>query len=157
MSQNLNPSTCSSLVIFLYWACDKHASNETPTEKLQQHLLVFCNEPHVLHVLFVKVVPGAPPSHPGQSTTWLWYWKGRAASVQSYQLSHQATTKIPRRAYLISARSHHICGVLHAHAVRYEPLIHHKAYWEAATLCSKARFLKWLIVKETSKMQTEKT
>jgi len=41
MSQNLNPSTCSSLVIFLYWACDKHASNETPTEKLQQHLLVF--------------------------------------------------------------------------------------------------------------------
>jgi len=32
MSQDLNPSTCS---------CENHTFNATPTEKLQQHPLVF--------------------------------------------------------------------------------------------------------------------
>jgi len=41
MSQDLNPSTCSSLVIFVYWACENHTFNATPTDKLQQHPLVF--------------------------------------------------------------------------------------------------------------------
>ena len=35
--QGLNPSRCSSLVIFMYWACENHTFNATPTEKLQQH------------------------------------------------------------------------------------------------------------------------
>ena len=56
MSQDLNPITCSPLVIFMYWACENHTFNATPAEKLQQ--LRFCNESHLLHVLFVKVVPG---------------------------------------------------------------------------------------------------
>jgi len=58
MSQDLSPSTCSPLVIFMYWACENHTFNAPPTEGLQQHPLDrFCNEPHLLHVLFVKVVP----------------------------------------------------------------------------------------------------
>jgi len=40
-SQDLNPGTCSSLVIFMYWACKHHTFNATPTEKLQQHPFVF--------------------------------------------------------------------------------------------------------------------
>jgi len=41
MSQDLNPSTCSSLVIFMYWPYENHTFNATPTERLQQHPLVF--------------------------------------------------------------------------------------------------------------------
>jgi len=95
----------------------------------------FCNEPHLLHVPFVKVVPG--------TTFTLWSkhlccdWKGRAASAQSFPLSHQATIKIPRRAYLISACSRHTGVVLHTHPVRDESHIHHNANWEAATLAAR--------------------
>ena len=96
----------------------------------------FFNEPHLLHVLFVKVVPWhhlrilvkAPLSCD---------WKGRTASVQSFTLSHQATMKVPRRAHLISAYSHHMGVVLHAHFVRGESHIHHNANWEATTLATR--------------------
>jgi len=37
MSQDLNPSACSSLVIFMYCACENCTFNTTPTERLQQH------------------------------------------------------------------------------------------------------------------------
>jgi len=54
-------------------------------------------------------------------------WKGRAASAQSFPLSHQATKKIPRRAHLISACSHHMSFVLHAHHFHSGSHIHHNA------------------------------
>jgi len=41
ISQDLNQSTCSTLFIFMYWACENHTFNATPTERLQQHPLVF--------------------------------------------------------------------------------------------------------------------
>jgi len=41
MPQDLNPSTSSSLVIFMYWACENYTFSATPPEKLQQHPLVF--------------------------------------------------------------------------------------------------------------------
>ena len=106
MSQDLNPSTCSSLVIFIYWACENRTFNATPTEKLQQYPLVFAmNRTHCMffcegctwHHLHILVK--APLCCD---------WKGRAASAQSFLLSHQATIKIPRRAHLISACSRHM-------------------------------------------------
>jgi len=39
MSQDLNPGTCSSLVIFMYWVWENHTFTVTPTERLQQHPL----------------------------------------------------------------------------------------------------------------------
>jgi len=66
MSQDLNPSTCSYLVIFMYWAMGMrkphfqcNANREVATTFCR-----FCNQPHVLHVIFVKVVPGTT-SHCG--------------------------------------------------------------------------------------------
>jgi len=41
MSQDLNPSTYSSLVIFMYSPYENHTFNATPTERLQRHPLVF--------------------------------------------------------------------------------------------------------------------
>ena len=61
-------------------------------------------------------------------------WKGRAGSEQSFTLWHQATIKIPRHAHLISACSHQMGDVLHAHPVRGESHIHNNADWEATTL-----------------------
>ena len=57
MSQDLNPSTCSSLVIFvlairkLHFQCNANREVATTSPR-------FCNEPHPLHVVFVNVVPG---------------------------------------------------------------------------------------------------
>jgi len=60
MSQDLNPSTCSSPVIFMYWAMGMrkphfqcNANWEVATTSPH-----FCNDSHLLHILFVKVVPG---------------------------------------------------------------------------------------------------
>jgi len=64
-------------------------------------------------------------------------WKGRAARAQSFTPSHQATIKILRRAYLISACSRHMGVVLHAHPVRGESHIHHNANWEARALVAR--------------------
>jgi len=70
MSQNLNPRTCSSLVIFIYWARESQTFNATLTEKLQQHPLVFAmNGTYCTFFLWTLYL--APPSHPGQSTTFL--------------------------------------------------------------------------------------
>ena len=57
MSQDLNPSACSSLVMFMYWACENHTFNTTPTE-ICNSIPSFFAMNHLLHVLFVKVVPG---------------------------------------------------------------------------------------------------
>ena len=70
MSQTLNPRTCSSLVIFIYWARESQTFNATLTEKLQQHPLVFAmNGTYCTFFLWTLYL--APPSHPGQSTTFL--------------------------------------------------------------------------------------
>jgi len=60
MLQDLNLCTCPSLVIFMYWAMGTrkphfqcNANREVATTSPR-----FCNEPHLLNVLFVKVVPG---------------------------------------------------------------------------------------------------
>ena len=41
ISQDLNPSTCSSLDIFMHWAYENCNFNSTPTEMLQQQPLLF--------------------------------------------------------------------------------------------------------------------
>ena len=41
ISQDLNLSICSSLVMFMYWACTNHTFNATPTDMLQQYHLLF--------------------------------------------------------------------------------------------------------------------
>jgi len=56
MLQHLNPSTCSSLVIFMYWAYEHHTCNAN--REVATTSLCFCTEPHPLYVLFVKVVLG---------------------------------------------------------------------------------------------------
>jgi len=66
-----------------------------------------------------------------------WVWKRRAASAQSFTLSHQATVKIPRRDHLISVCSCHTGVVLHAHPVGGELHIYHIANWEVATLAAR--------------------
>jgi len=98
----------------------------------------FCNEPHLLHVLFVKVVPATwHQLHILVKALLSCDWKGRAASAQSFPLSHQATINIPRRAHLVSACSHHKWVVLHTHSIRGESHIHHNANWEAETLAAR--------------------
>jgi len=53
------------------WACENHTLNATPTEKLQQHPLVFAvNCTYCKFFLWRLYL--APPSHPGQSTTSSW-------------------------------------------------------------------------------------
>jgi len=71
MSQDLNPSTCWSLVIFMYWECENNTFNATPTEWLQQHTLLFAISSTYRTFLLWRLHL-APPSYPGQSTTWLW-------------------------------------------------------------------------------------
>jgi len=60
MLQDLNPSTYPSLVIFMYWAmgtqkphfqCNDNREVATTSPR-------FCNEQHLLNVLFVKLIPG---------------------------------------------------------------------------------------------------
>jgi len=80
--------------------------------------------------------------------------------VQSFTFWQEATIDIPRPAQSVSACSHHITmGVVrHAYPVRGEAHISNNADWEAATLAARLEeTLKWLSVKETSKIQTEKT
>ena len=158
MAQDLNPSTCSSLVIFMHWACENHTFNATPTEKLQQHPLVFAmNRTYCTFFLWRLYL--APTSHPGQSTILplCCDWKGWGASAQSFTLWHQATMKIPRRAHHTSACSHHI-GVVFTHIPF---VINHTFTIKLRDLntCSNVGldFLKWLGVKQISEMQTEKT
>jgi len=61
-------------------------------------------------------------------------WKGRAVSAQSFPLLHLATMKIPRRDHFISACSHHMGVVHHAHPISGESQLQHSVNWEAATL-----------------------
>jgi len=109
----------------MYWACENHTFNTTPTGKLQQHSSFFQQTApiarsfsegctwHHLHIL-VKAQLCCE-------------WKGRAASAQSFTLWHQVAIMIPRRANVISACSRHMCVVHHAHPVRGESHIQHNA------------------------------
>ena len=135
MSQDLNLSACSSLVIFMYWACENHTSNATPTEKLQQILSFlqwtasiarsFCEGCTWQHLHILVKAPLCCD------------WKGQGASAQSFTLWHQTTIKTPCRAHLTSACLHHMAVVLHVHPVCGESHIHHNANWEAATLAAR--------------------
>jgi len=52
----------------MYYPYENHTVNATPTERLQQHPLVFAmNRTH--YVFFLWRLHLAPPSYPGQSTT----------------------------------------------------------------------------------------
>jgi len=126
MLQDLNPSTFSSQVIFMYWVCENHTlkqrqprnCNNVPSFSQWTTLIArsFCEGCtwHHLHILVT-----AP----------LWCdWKSRAASAQSFLLWHQAVIKIPRRANLISACSPHVDVVLQAHPVPVESHIHHNVF-----------------------------
>jgi len=129
MSQDLNPSICSYLVIFMYWACENHSFKTTSTEKLRQHSLIFAlNRTYCRFFLWRLYANLAPPSHPGQSTTLLQLERLRSKCAKLHTV-HQATIKIPSRANLISTCSHHMGVVLHAHPVRGDSHIHHNANW----------------------------
>jgi len=109
----------------VYWACENHTFNATPTERLLQHPSFFQQTApiarsfcegcawHHLHILVKAPVCSD--------------WKGRAASAQTFTLWHQATIKIPRRANFIFACSRHTGVVHHAHLVRGESHIQHNA------------------------------
>ena len=60
MSQDLNPSTCSSLVVFKCWAMvmRKPQFPFNSNREIAATSSRFCNEPHLLHILFVKVAHG---------------------------------------------------------------------------------------------------
>jgi len=68
MSQDLNTNKCLSLVIFMYSAYENHTFNTTPTERYQQHPLVFAMN-GTCCTFFLWRLHLAPPSHPGESTT----------------------------------------------------------------------------------------
>jgi len=98
--------------------------------------LHFCNEPHLLHVLFCEGCT-CHDLHTLVKEPLCCDWKGREACAQSFPLLHPATMKIPRRAHFISACSRHMRVVHHAHPVRGESHIQHNANWEAATLAAR--------------------
>jgi len=55
----------------MYWECENNTFNATPTEWLQQHTLLFAISSTYRTFLLWRLHL-APPSYPGQSTTWLW-------------------------------------------------------------------------------------
>ena len=58
MSQDLNPIHVHIWSFALNWPCENHTFNATPSKNFATISPGFCNEPHLLHVLFVKVAPG---------------------------------------------------------------------------------------------------
>ena len=115
----------------------------------------FCSEPHQLHVFFVKVAPGTP-SHPGQNATLLWLER---PSSKCTKLPTVATSnnKYPTScsSYFCLFAPPGCCSSCTSHAW----WIAHstQCYLSGHNTCSKFRldFLKWLRVKETSKMQSQ--
>jgi len=135
MSQNLNPSTCSSQVFFMYLACENHTFNATPTEKLQQHPLVFAMN-RTYCTCFLWRLYLAPPSHPSQSTTLLWLDRPSSKCAKLYTAA-SSNNKDPTScsSYVCLLGPHGV--VLHAHPVRGESHIHHNTNSEAATLAAR--------------------
>jgi len=90
---------------------------------LQQHPLVFCNEPPVAR-FFCK---GCTWNHLHilVKASLCYDWEDLTASAQNFTLWHQATMKMPRASHLISACSRHMGVTLHAYPVRGESHIHH--------------------------------
>jgi len=78
----------------------------------------FFNKPHLLHVRFVKVVPG---------TIFTCWSNHHFVVIGKAEQWHQATIKIPRRANFIYACSRHTGVVHHAHPVRGESHIQYNA------------------------------
>jgi len=155
MLQDFNPSTYSSLVIFIYWTTGmrKPQFQFKTNRKVATTSRRFCNEPHLLHVLFVKVVPGI--------TFTSWSKHHFVVIGKAEQEVHKAFPQQQQRftscsSYFCLFAPHGCCSS--CNPVRGESHIHHNTNWETATLAARlARILKWLRVKETSKMQTEKT
>ena len=109
--------------------------NETPTERLQQHPLLFTMN-HTNHTFFLWRLHLARPSHPGQSTILL-RSKARVESVQSFTLWQQATIEITCHVtllLLVRATYIYIGAILHAHPVHGESHIQRNTNWEVATV-----------------------
>jgi len=116
----------------------------------------FCNEPHPLHVLFVNVVPGTTfPSLSNHHFVVI-----RKAEQQVRKASHCGTKQQRSYVLLILFLLIRTTWCFSSRTSR--------SWWIACSpphllrdcnTCSKVRpeFLGWLRVKETSKMETEKT
>jgi len=156
MSQGWNSSTCSSLVIFMYWACENHTFNATPTESLQEHPLVFVmNRTYFMFFLWRLYL--ATPSHLGQSTTLFWLKRpsNKCAKLPTVEPSNNKDP-MSCSSYFCLFAPHGCCSS--PTSLRDESHTHHNANWEAVALAARlGRFFKWLRLKETTKMQTGKT
>jgi len=113
----------------------KRTFNETPTERLQQHPLLFTTNRTDRTFFFVKAEPRTT------STSWSQHHfvaigKARAACAQSFTLWQQATIEITRRDHSMMACSRHknMGVVLRAHPVRGESHIQRNANGEVATI-----------------------
>ena len=130
MSQDLNPNTCSCLVIFMY-SYENHTFNATPTERFQQHPLVFAMNRNCC-TFFLWRLHLAPPSHPGQNTTLLWLER------PSSKCAKLPTVASSNNKYLTSCSSYFCMFAPRGcwsscTSVRGESHIQHNANWEAAT------------------------
>ena len=110
--------------------------NATPTERLQQHPLLFTTN-RTDRTFFVWRLNSARPPHLGHSTILL-----RSESGQSFTLWQQLTIEITRRDHSIITCScqTYVGVILRAHPVRGESHIQRKANREVATSPS----LTWL-------------
>ena len=86
MLQDLNTNTCSCLVIFMYWAYENHTFIAMPTERFQQHPLVFAMN-RTYWMFFLWRFHLAPPSHPGQSTTLFWFERPSSKCAKLHTLA----------------------------------------------------------------------
>ena len=159
MSQDLNRSTCSSVVIFMYWAMGMRkshfqceANREVTTTSPR-----FCNEPHLLHVLLVKVVPGTNfTSWSKHHFLWLERPSNKCAKLHTVVLSNNKGPTLCSSYFCLFA-PHGCCSSCTSRSwwITHSPQSELRGY----NICSKVGldFVKQLRVKETSKMQTEKT
>ena len=127
----------------MYWACENQTFNTMPTERFQQHPLVFAT--NITHCrFFLWRLHLAPPSHPGQSTTLLWLERQSSKCAKLHTVATiDNTMKILRHSHFICAYLRHIGVVHHAHPVRGESHIQHNSKWEAARLAERLGYTFW--------------
>jgi len=137
-----------------YSAYEKHTFNATPTERFQQHPLVFAMN-RTYCTFFLWRLHLAPPSHPSQSTTLLWLERpsSKCANLPTVALSN-TEDHTSWSIYFCWFAPHGCCS---SRTSRSWWIAHSKQCWlRGCNTCTKVGldFLKWLIVKETSKMHT---
>ena len=131
----------------LYIACPRHihvvlfsvhilfvVNSAMPTKRLQQHPLLFFNEPHQSHILLWRCHM-AQPSHPGHSTFLLQLESpsGMWSKLHTVAATNNRNHTPQSLCYCLSAP--HIYGVaLRAHSICGELRIQHNANLEVATL-----------------------